>query len=115
VLGYVLEPNAPLCIVSELIAGGSLLSVLQQTGEWKTKTHVFNFALDIAMGMHHLHVSFVVSDKYQMNNILHCDLAARNVLCAEMSGSFRLKITDFGLSHQSERNEIYSKQAIPVR
>ncbi|ELR16409.1 protein kinase domain containing protein [Acanthamoeba castellanii str. Neff] len=45
-------------------------------------------ALDTAAGMTHLHAE----------NILHCDLARRNILVTTSNGEYQAKVTDFGLS-----------------
>jgi serine/threonine protein kinase len=66
---------------------------------------VHNFALQIACGLQHL----------ASMEIVHCDLAARNVLIAE---GFVLKIADFGLARDISGREMYKKNPrgkIPVK
>ncbi len=57
ILGVVMEEPHPLCIVSEFVAGGNLLHFLQNDQTWKKGGQILKFAHDIAIGMHHLHVS----------------------------------------------------------
>lgn len=49
--------------------------------------------------------------------MIHCDLAARNILVKKSQDSFLLKISDFGLSHVGvgEQGKIVSDAKIPVR
>jgi hypothetical protein len=66
---------------------------------------VHNFAIQIACGLQHL----------ANMQIVHCDLAARNVLIAE---GFVLKIADFGMARDISGREMYKKNPrgkIPVK
>ena len=72
-------------IVTELLAGGSLEDVLhdpQRDLPWHTRMKI---ALQIAIGMKHLHEM----------NMLHRDLKSANVVLDE---EFRAKVCDFGLT-----------------
>jgi hypothetical protein len=72
-------------IVTELLAGGSLLDVLrdpQRNLPWRTRAKI---ALQVALGMKHLHE----------RHMLHRDLKSANVLLDEQ---LRAKVCDFGLS-----------------
>jgi len=84
-LGICIDPNKPLCIVTDFVKCGSLYGTLmnkKQTFGWKFVVKVLE---GITAGMYHLH-----SEK-----ILHRDLAARNVLLSE---TYEAKVSDFGLS-----------------
>eukprot|EP01117_Protostelium_nocturnum_P010609 TRINITY_DN3814_c0_g2_i1.p1 TRINITY_DN3814_c0_g2~~TRINITY_DN3814_c0_g2_i1.p1 ORF type:complete len:919 (+),score=281.95 TRINITY_DN3814_c0_g2_i1:88-2844(+) len=101
--GVCKEPNKPLCIVTELVEGGSLdyyLKRHQMDINLETCLKIFE---EIAHGMWHLH------DK----SIIHCDLATRNVLITRRGREVVAKIADFGLS----KTEYDSNKSlmIPVR
>jgi serine/threonine protein kinase len=57
---------------------------------------MISLARGIASGMYHLH----------RHNIIHRDLATRNVLLTHSSGEGEPKITDFGMSRFLETNSI---------
>lgn len=67
-------------------------------------------ALSVARGMAHIHYE----------NILHCDLAARNLLVDMKVGEINLKINDFGLSGSTtalgdlQRNPLFLKPILLV-
>ena len=74
---------------------------------------IHNFALQIACGLQHLaslQVNYATTFrvlKYSSLQMVHCDLATRNVLIAE---GLVLKIADFGLARDmSGRGEMYKK------
>jgi hypothetical protein len=72
-------------IVTELLTGGSLLDVLRNPERdlpWRTRAKI---ALQVALGMKHLHE----------RHMLHRDLKSANVLLDEQ---MRAKVCDFGLS-----------------
>jgi tRNA A-37 threonylcarbamoyl transferase component Bud32 len=96
-LGIVSEPDRPFCIVTELVPGGSLQTLLEGRVEPLSVGAVVGMAKNIASGMQHLHAE----------NVLHCDLACRNYLVAGTQGEdgFQLKICDFGLSHTAKEDE----------
>lgn len=64
---------------------------------------LLSFASDVASGMSHLH----------SENVIHCDLACRNLLVASKGGNipYMLKITDFGLSRVTEQ-DIYNADTV---
>ena len=71
--------------------------------------HLHVYTLYIARGYPVLHSlpfreSFMYA--YPVPQIVHCDLAARNVLIAE---GFVLKIADFGLARDISGRELYKK------
>ena len=66
---------------------------------------LLDFAMDIAGGMHHLH----------NENIIHCDLACRNLLVAPKQGNgYTIKITDFGLSRVTEA-DVYNADKVLMK
>ena len=87
---------------------------------------VQNFALQIACGLKHLEESqvgsvdcllevccvtcWVCTRSYDLQ-IVHCDLAARNILITE---GFVLKIGDFGMARDVSEKEYYRKQGVYI-
>lgn len=71
-------------LVMEYMPGGDLYHLLhsQQEISWTVR---YRIALDMAIGVHHLHE----------NNVLHRDLKSLNVL---LYGEYRAKLGDFGMS-----------------
>ena len=79
---------------------------------------VQNFALQIVSGLEHLeamnvchlcicnHSFTYVMMALKLPQIVHCDLAARNILIAE---GFVLKISDFGMARDVSEKEYYRK------
>ncbi|KAL6052490.1 CLL4A clavata1-like receptor S/T protein kinase protein [Balamuthia mandrillaris] len=85
-LGVCVDPQYPLCIVTELMPGGSLDAFLKSPkGQQLTHPEMIRIAMGITAGMQHLH----------SENIIHCDLAARNVL---LNNSLDAKVADFGMA-----------------
>jgi serine/threonine protein kinase/Ca2+-binding EF-hand superfamily protein len=92
-MGACTDPRYPLCIVSELVEGGSLYSYLHgRNGHRLSHKHALKLALDIARGMLYLHSSTPI--------VLHRDLKSSNILVEGMEEeeSPKAKIIDFGLS-----------------
>lgn len=91
-MGACVDPRAPLCIVAELIMGGSLYDCLH--GRQRTSfTLQQKVALihDIARGMLYLHGRDPI--------VLHRDLKSANILVEQQNdGSYKAMIIDFGLS-----------------
>lgn len=77
----------PACIVTEFMAGGNLYDLLHKAGARMSTALVVKLALDLAVGLLHLHSL----------TILHRDLTSLNVLLDEMGN---IKISDFGLSRE---------------
>jgi len=98
--------QTPRILIVEFCKYGSLLSQLEKRMNndehvlynSKTKTGKTNYSLllDISNGLAHLH----------KKNILHRDLATRNILLDE---KFVAKISDFGLSEQIKTHQKYFK------
>eukprot|EP01116_Phalansterium_solitarium_P005744 TRINITY_DN176_c0_g1_i9.p1 TRINITY_DN176_c0_g1~~TRINITY_DN176_c0_g1_i9.p1 ORF type:complete len:895 (-),score=-46.15 TRINITY_DN176_c0_g1_i9:189-2873(-) len=99
----------PLAIVLEWVDGGSLDAMLNNWAILVTAEMAMQLCIDIAAGMRHLHEE----------NILHCDLSARNVLISKRTNGYIAKIADFGLSHFAPDAEgIYASNSqlrLPIR
>lgn len=73
-----------------------LKSNVNVIGRMFKTTDLLNWSYQIASGMHYL----------TSRNILHNDLAARNVLLCE---DYAVKISDFGLARRMNEQQIYEK------
>lgn len=103
ILGIISEPQV--CLVMEFIKHGSLQSYLPIHRERLTHKNLLGFALDIATGMDYL----------GQKNIVHRDLAVRNILVVDDS---RVKISDFGLAQVAGKNDYYILQTnrdLPIK
>lgn len=91
-MGACVDPRYPLCIVSELIDGGSLFELLHGCGKVKLNLRQkIMLTHDIARGMLYLHGRDPI--------VLHRDLKSANILVEQQNdNSFKGKIIDFGLS-----------------
>ncbi len=100
-----------LFLVMEILSLGSLDKFLEDNEGDINVDDLKMMCVHIARGMNYLH----------SKNILHNDLAVRNVLLTkndrEKDGKYLLKVSDFGLSFASEQQYIYGTQSIkmPVR
>lgn len=94
-MGACVQPQYPLCIVSELIDGGSLYTMLHGRKNKKlTIAQKFKLTQDIARGMFYLHSRTPV--------VLHRDLKSANILVERQTNDeLKAKIIDFGLSKLS--------------
>jgi len=98
----------PLSIIMEYVEGGSLEGLLRRDCVEITGEMAVEFCYDIASGMRHLHAE----------NVLHCDLSARNVLLALKHNRYECKIADFGLAHFVNESGIYNTDMalqMPIR
>jgi WD40 repeat protein len=78
-------------IITELMEGGSVESFLSKASKGAIKPmDILSIALDAAVGMRYLHE----------NDIIHRDLASRNLLLSISNGKPMAKVSDFGLSRQ---------------
>jgi serine/threonine protein kinase/Ca2+-binding EF-hand superfamily protein len=92
-MGACTDPRYPLCIVSELVEGGSLQSHLHGGGgPGLSPRHALKLGLDVARGMLYLHSSTPI--------VLHRDLKSANILVENFDDEelSRATIIDFGLS-----------------
>jgi len=107
-LGVCTKPEFPICIVTELLSEGSLVDLIQNGKISIDANLAVTIAKDIASGMSHLH----------KENILHCDLAARNLLVSlKGKDQYVIKVADFGLSHISESDNynLKAEAKFPIR
>jgi len=102
-LGVSLQPPA---IISEYLPGGDLLSLLHREEKLNIETKI-DIALGAAAGLTHLHYE----------DILHCDLAARNLLVSSnvITGNYTVKVTDFGLSKTGGSTIASKSMTLPVK
>lgn len=91
-MGACVDPSYPLCIVSELIDGGSLFELLHGRDHVPLSTRQkLLLTQDIARGMLYLHGRDPI--------VLHRDLKSANILVElQNDNSFKGTIIDFGLS-----------------
>jgi serine/threonine protein kinase len=84
-------------IIMELMPCGALSSFIKEkkkSMKWSTR---YQMMLDICEGVAYLHSS-TDADGSEKNVLFHQDLKGANILLAEIEGSIRAKISDFGLS-----------------
>jgi len=109
IFGVCNNPEYPICIVMEYVAGGSLKDLVYEPLTIPlTFPMALGFAKDIVRGMIHIHAE----------NLLHCDLACRNLLAASQGeNSWAIKVSDFGLARASESGIYDAKQEakFPIR
>ena len=95
-------------IVTEFMNRGDLLHLLQTQADITAK-QLAEFCHQISLGMEYLH----------SRNILHRDLACRNILVSgkvdEDNSNLTLKVADFGLSRQTEDYYQVQSKKIPIR
>lgn len=105
--GAVADPRYPLCIVTEYLPQGSLDNLLGNQKFFMDTDIASGMILDVASGMSHLH----------HQEVIHCDLAARNLLCVQRANRVIVKVADFGLSKigNSGVYDAKSDQKFPVK
>lgn len=91
-MGACVDPRFPLCIVSELIEGGSLFDCLHGTNKITLNLRQkLMLVQNIARGMLYLHGREPI--------VLHRDLKSANILVSKQNdGNYKATIIDFGLS-----------------
>eukprot|EP01119_Soliformovum_irregulare_P005959 TRINITY_DN176_c0_g1_i10.p1 TRINITY_DN176_c0_g1~~TRINITY_DN176_c0_g1_i10.p1 ORF type:complete len:378 (+),score=74.81 TRINITY_DN176_c0_g1_i10:966-2099(+) len=111
-LGVCDSRKTPLCIVTEYMSEGSLWDLITVNDMALTSDLIVSFARDTASGMAHLH----------SEDVLHCDLAARNLLVTSKNGALLVKVADFGLSTYSSDSNIENhnvdsqgRRIVPIR
>ncbi|XP_052278399.1 tyrosine-protein kinase JAK2-like isoform X2 [Dreissena polymorpha] len=95
--------DSGLCLVMDYLPKKSLKEYLRSTRQDIPDCQLFQFAVDIAFGMEYL----------ESKKIMHCDLAARNVL---LNSELRAKVCDFGLSRMLEKDyyRLHDDKTIPL-
>jgi len=107
VFGVCTNPEYPICIVLEYVPGGSLQKLIYEHKVDMDGPLLLQFAKSICSGMSHIH----------KENLLHCDLACRNILISLENNKYILKITDFGLARISDKGFYDAKEEakFPIR
>ncbi|KAJ8909075.1 hypothetical protein NDN08_005772 [Rhodosorus marinus] len=106
-MGAVVEPGKPLCIVTELMSGGSLFSLLQKEDSPVARMDTagrLKIMLEICRGVLYLHS--------REPPILHRDLKSENVLIDTATG--RAVVGDFGLSSRLAADETFVETGTAV-
>eukprot|EP01119_Soliformovum_irregulare_P024355 TRINITY_DN8712_c0_g1_i2.p1 TRINITY_DN8712_c0_g1~~TRINITY_DN8712_c0_g1_i2.p1 ORF type:complete len:723 (+),score=167.81 TRINITY_DN8712_c0_g1_i2:23-2191(+) len=106
-LGVIMEENYPVSIVTEFVSEGALWDLIIESKIDLNFDLCAILARDAAAGMAHIHAE----------NILHCDLAARNLLVQQRGSEYVVKVADFGMSHMSNSDayDVKANTVIPVR
>ena len=94
-------------MIMEFMGGGNLLLYIQKNEKNLAELDFLNMAKQIAAGMAYL----------EEKQIIHRDLALRNILCKiEMTG-VTCKVADFGLSRTTQDGtyKIHSENPLPVK
>jgi len=92
----------PFCIINEYLDGGCLFDYLRQEDMKFSVSIAMSFIKEILFGIQHLHE----------NNIIHRDLATRNVLFRKDKDpniTPHCVLTDMGLARLFEREETYMR------
>jgi ephrin-A/ephrin-B len=93
-------------IVLEYMTQGSLDKFLERMQQEITLENLFQMATDTIAGMLYL----------EENNIVHRDLALRNLLVCKVDGKYNVKVSDFGMSRSTEKGYYQSEEkSIPVK
>lgn len=92
--------------VLEYMPDGSLEGYLKKKPQGLTRGTRLQILAQLASGMVYLH----------KQNVLHRDLACRNVLLKKSGrGAFDAKLTDFGLSRREENEYVATQSQMPIR
>ena len=104
--GVCADPEYPICIIMEYMPLGTVLDFIVQQRKLTTLKMVIEFGMDIASGMQHIHAQ----------NMLHLDLAARNLLLFHVGDRLGVKVADFGLAKRTDGGtyNIKADASIPI-
>jgi len=93
-------------IVMECIEKGSLKDFLiSKEGQLLTPNDLFSLINDTCKGMVHL----------ERNNIVHRDLATRNLLVYQLNGRWSVKVSDLGMARRIVEYNYGNNEVMPVR
>jgi serine/threonine protein kinase len=102
------QENSRLYVVMEMLSLGSLKDFLEENEGGIDPQELQMMCVHIARGMSYLH----------SQNLLHNDLATRNVLLTnndrDGDGKYLLKVSDFGLSTISSSQYNYGDQSVKI-
>lgn len=103
--GIYMDGETPL-LVMEFMNKGSLQNLLQIQGDKLTPKQLEQAVIDTLKGMAFL----------ESKNVIHCDLATRNLLVASKDQDFIVKVGDFGMGKVTSSKAYYSKDSkFPVK
>ena len=79
---------------SQYVSGGNLQKLRFNNELVPDSPMIIKIAQDVCAGMSHLHVSFIdiFFDHCQRVNVLHCDLACRNLLVEQQGPNITIKV-----------------------
>ena len=104
--GIYTSPSNEMFIVLEFMAEGSLDKFLPSMQQQLSSSDLIQMAIHSITGMIYL----------EQNNIIHRDLALRNLLVTKVNDKFTVKVSDFGMSRSVEKGYYQSTQtSIPVK
>jgi serine/threonine protein kinase len=104
--GIYASPTREIFMVIEFMAEGSLDKFLERMQQDIASLDLVRMAKDTITGMLYL----------EENNIVHRDLALRNLLVCKVDGKYTVKVSDFGLSRSTEKGYYQSdEKAIPIK
>lgn len=88
-IGLVYEPDEAVYLITEYLANGSLLAYLHsRTRDEVMQTTKLHFSIDVCQGMVYL----------EERNLIHRDIAARNILLSGQAPNLVAKVADFGMA-----------------
>jgi serine/threonine protein kinase len=93
-------------LVMEYLENGNLLALLHLNPDLVTLDQLCSMTCDTLQGMTFL----------ESKNVIHCDLAARNLLLRKQDNGWIVKVSDFGMGQNSPTSVFYSKDAqMPIK